>query len=536
MNNESNPAKNAKILRGGVLLLTILAVLVVSLFFCFKKGPILYVDEVWSYGLANSEYAPWMNDVNGDGNIIGDVLTRDDLWNYVTVNSDDSFNYGSVYYNQTNDNHPPLFYWMLHTVSSIFPNSFSKWIGLVPNLCMYALTLLLLYLTAKRLFGSAKCALATVLLYGLSPVGLSAMLMIRMYMMMTMFTVLLAYLIVCIIQTPKWYLYPLIMVTIWLGTMTQYYFAVYAFFVCAAADILFLAKRRFRDFFAFSSCAVLGILFVYLAFPACIDHLFNSGKVTGSGIVHNMLSVSALARHLLSLVKRNLAVAAVSALSLLYIIINLLTKKGKIEGWFNSSAFVIIVPAVLSAVIIPVISSDTYGIRYLYFVCPALALIAGYMLLLCGKSYSLSANGRFPKKTALICAALLVAGASVAQLAVEPEWIDKDSAGSIRFTKQHANAACVYLIEDNRNHDAITVDIPHLLAFSEIYVVDDENSIPGYLEQRGENNEELVLYVSKKMELYDNIEGMTAFAKELGYDNCELFHTYNASSIYLLTH
>ncbi len=512
-----------------------MAVLIVSLFFCAKKGPIWYVDEVWSYGLANSEYAPWMNDVHGDGNIMGDVLTRDDLWEYVTVNDDDAFQYGSVYYNQTKDNHPPLFYWMLHTVSSIFPNSFSKWIGLIPNLCMYAGTLWLLYLLARRLFGSRTCAAATVLLYGLSPVGLAAMLMIRMYMMMTLFTVLLAYLIVCILQTPKWYLFPLMAATIWLGAMTQYYFAIYAFFVCAAADLLLLSKKRFRDLFAFSFCALAGILLMYLAFPACIDHLFHSGKVTGSGMVQNILSLSTLAHNILSLIKRNLAVAVVSVFALLYLVFNLVAKKETIKGWFNGAAFVIILPAIVSAVTIIVISSDTYGIRYLYYLCPALALIAGYMLHLCRTRLSLSVGGGASKRIALICAALVVVGASVGQLAVEPEWIDRDSAGTMEFTKRHANAACVYLIKDNHNHDTITVDVPHLLAFSEVYVADNETGISHYLAQQDEKREELVVYVSNKMDLYDNIDGMSSLAKRLGYETCELFHTYNGSSIYLLT-
>ena len=53
--------------------------------------------------------------------------TREDAENYLKA-KDNRFNYASVYYNQIQDVHPPLFYMLVHTISSIFNNTFSKYI------------------------------------------------------------------------------------------------------------------------------------------------------------------------------------------------------------------------------------------------------------------------------------------------------------------------------------------------------------------------------------------------------------------------
>ena len=126
------------------------------------------------------------------GSLEDAVLTRQDLLDYVTVDDGERLDFGSVYYNQVRDVHPPLYYWLFHLVSALTPHVFSKWTGLGLDLVLYLLTLLALYRLVLRSFDSRPAAVAAVLLYGLSGLGLSTMLMIRMYVLMTLLTVLLA--------------------------------------------------------------------------------------------------------------------------------------------------------------------------------------------------------------------------------------------------------------------------------------------------------------------------------------------------------
>ena len=66
------------------------------------------------------------------------------------------FDYASVYYNQTQDVHPPLFYFLLHTVCSLFPGSFTKWTGLGMNFVLLGGTLAALYALGMELFADWK--------------------------------------------------------------------------------------------------------------------------------------------------------------------------------------------------------------------------------------------------------------------------------------------------------------------------------------------------------------------------------------------
>ena len=203
-----------------------------------KEG--YHIDEVYSYGLANSEYLPFMHfgesgyDVKdwmleyGAGEsfkelftnlwkdyqilkecgfkwresvIYQDYLTaqansadtRTSTWvsgqdylDYVAVSESNTFNYASVYYNQRGDVHPPLYYIALHTVCSYFPGIFSPWFGLVINILFLGLTLAILYRMVRDYLGGEMTALIVTAVYGLSYGMMSTAMFLRMYALLTL--------------------------------------------------------------------------------------------------------------------------------------------------------------------------------------------------------------------------------------------------------------------------------------------------------------------------------------------------------------
>ena len=186
--------------RYGALLLVLLTVVGVCLLFSYRKSG-MFIDEIYTYGLSNSHYAPYLSDVAG-GSLRDQVLTRQELLDYVTV-GDEGVDLGSVYYNQVRDVHPPLYYWLFHLASALTPHVFSKWTGLVLDGLIYLCACLLLWRLVRTLYGSRYNAAATVALYGLSTIGLSTMVMIRMYVLMTALTVLLALLVAELAKKPR---------------------------------------------------------------------------------------------------------------------------------------------------------------------------------------------------------------------------------------------------------------------------------------------------------------------------------------------
>ena len=108
----------------------------VAVGYCMAKRD-YYLDEIWSYGYANSHYAPFLSDVAG-GDLAGATLTRRDLLDYVSVGEGERMDVGSVLHNQALDLHPPLFGLALNAASSLAPGTWSKWAGLGLNLACHA--------------------------------------------------------------------------------------------------------------------------------------------------------------------------------------------------------------------------------------------------------------------------------------------------------------------------------------------------------------------------------------------------------------
>lgn len=67
----------------------ILFVSFVTLYWGLQKSD-LFVDEICTYGLSNSYYAPFINDINGTDGINDTIITSDDFKKYLTVSPEDA--------------------------------------------------------------------------------------------------------------------------------------------------------------------------------------------------------------------------------------------------------------------------------------------------------------------------------------------------------------------------------------------------------------------------------------------------------------
>lgn len=88
-----------------VAALAAVQILVLLLFGGQKKG--YFIDEIYSWGLANSYYKPFVASYD----VFDRWVTEDVAADYMTVQKGERFAYQSVYYNQAQDVHPPFFIW-----------------------------------------------------------------------------------------------------------------------------------------------------------------------------------------------------------------------------------------------------------------------------------------------------------------------------------------------------------------------------------------------------------------------------------------
>lgn len=323
---ESLAIKTKSVLIERILFIVALILIVLVMIFFINKKEGFHCDEVFSYGSSNSTYSNvfysyWKIDPEKlffdeyvmQGNvfdIIGNVKyyyidnteerdrlikekedeqtekwrTREEAIDYMQVTGNgDAFNFSSVYWNQISDVHPPLFYTLVNAVSSVIQNNSTKYIIFGINVVFFVLTA---YFMRKILIEIKKKELAvlTVLLYGLSIAGISTVIFLRMYMMLTFFTVLFLYLNIKIINNDfhvdKRKIIELILTTVG-GFLTQYFFCFYALLVVIIMSIIFLIKKKYKELLKYISIFVISAIIGILIFPMSLYHMFFGERGVG---------------------------------------------------------------------------------------------------------------------------------------------------------------------------------------------------------------------------------------------------------------
>lgn len=310
------------------------------------------MDELLSFELADARYNPWIvptqpvgrlakyvnEEIQGDSlgetvanlkDTVTDVLRNrgnskllsykadvyeEPVWitdrqfqDYVTVDGSDAFDYLSVYFNVKDDNHPPVHFMLLHTMSSVFQRTLSPWLGCTINLVCLGITLWLLLRLGKQLADifdlegkGRQLGILAVLLYGMSTGALASVLLIRMYCLLSCLCVALFS-----VHVKKWKNREfdkknkgLIALTV-LGFLTQYFFLFYCILLAAVTAVILLYHRRKKEFLCYVRSMVIAAVIGLGLFPFAISDVFSSGR--GTEALENLASgLSGYGQRLLS--------------------------------------------------------------------------------------------------------------------------------------------------------------------------------------------------------------------------------------------
>ncbi len=483
--------------RYGALALVLTVIAGVCLLFSHRKSG-MFIDEIYSYGLSNSHYAPYLSDVAG-GSLREQTLSRAQLLDYVTV-GDDGLDLGSVVYNQERDVHPPLYYFLFHLASQLTPHCFTKWTGLVLDGIIYLWACVLLYRLVMTLYGSRYNAAATVALYGLSTIGLSTMVMIRMYVLMTALTVLLALQVAELVKKPRPLLYPLVGLTVFLGLMTQYYFVFYAFFLCAGYVFFALFRRDFKSLGLFVLCAFAGVGMLLLCFPACLDQLFAEKLVSGGNALENLLNTASYGPRFDHLIRplrlKYLKAARYTALFLLPVLLlccRRVWRAGKEKRLVIAPTLLILLPAFVTLPLVIIISPVSVN-RYFYNLIPILVVSVSFLLHLLEEALGDIPRGELWKNAAVlaILALALWEARTIPPDYLYPEYRDYDAA-----LAPYAAGPCVYLTDDY--FAPVTQDLLQLLQFDDLFLTGEPEcaALREYLAARESDSCVVFIDVSK---------------------------------------
>ena len=408
-----------------ILFIITIIILSITMFFYIDKKEGFHEDEIFSYGSSNYKYDNLFQaaaDRDSINRTLAEFVYRDNLidtiknakyylldhkeifdasvgekiatdrpvWktpseaeDYVTVSKDDIFCYPAVYINQGRDVHPPLFYMLVHLVSTLSLNTFSKYIIFFINLIFFISTCIVIRKIFK-LYNKEKLAIPTILLYGLSMGAISTVILLRMYSMLTFFCLLYLYINLKIVKNnfeiDKKLGIQLVITTI-LGFLTQYYFCIFAVLVFILMFIRLLVLKDKKKITKYILKHIKSAIIGLLLFVPSIYHIFFSyrgpGKVDSGNLIEQL---QIFVKILFDAYSIPLTIGYILlACSLLYFVITLIIKIKKKQLNYNKlfEIFLITIPTILYIVIVSKISpkiDEKYMIRYIMPVLPMVAI------------------------------------------------------------------------------------------------------------------------------------------------------------------
>ena len=368
-----------------------------------------HVDELWTYAHANSTQGAFLSPRIDSyfKNVRTDLFYRwipgEVFHDYLTVQPEEAFRYGHIGENLKVVEHPPLYFWLLHTVCSFFPDVFSKWQSAGLNLVLWVLTLAALFKLARLMLPSGQAA-AAVGIYAFSLMGLETAAFLRMYLLQTLFFVCLVYETAMMLRDNRadYKRLGLIALYSFLCLMTHYSSLFYTFFMAAATGIILLWRRNFALLWRYAVAMLLSVEAFFVAFPPAMNVLFGSLRgingVRRADILFSdsfWLPASNAFVRLGNLVSDKLAgassipAAAWFLVLMLYLAAVVYARLERCPAlrWLAG----VIVPAgVWLAVTMPWMG--VFDLRYFMPLCPLAVLAAAIMLRRCGQAFGLSAE------------------------------------------------------------------------------------------------------------------------------------------------
>lgn len=256
-------------------------------FCCQKQG--FHEDEYYSYYSTSRTYGLFVED--------NTWAEHDDYYQEFVVLENQGFQYALVKQVQSWDVHPPVYYWILHTVCSLFPGQFSKWFGLIINLAAFGISMFLLYILALQVTKrDEKLSFFICFFYGFTPAVMSSVVFIRMYALLTVFVLLCAVLHIYVIERGSGklsfgkFLLPVSVIT-YLGFLTQYYYFIFLFFIAAAFCIYLLWRdKNLWNCIRYGCIMAVAMILAYLTYPSCLGQMFRGQR--GAQATDNFFNIS----------------------------------------------------------------------------------------------------------------------------------------------------------------------------------------------------------------------------------------------------
>ncbi|MDD5924416.1 MAG: glycosyltransferase family 39 protein [Clostridia bacterium] len=260
-----------------LLLVTMIISLSISIFFIYNKQG-YHEDELLTFNLANSSC-----ELSADG----EWYSFDDFNSYLSVSDSNRFDYTMVYENQIKDGvHPPLYYFLFHSICSLFPDIFSKWFSFFLNGCFMMGAIYFLFKTAALICRNNTYALLSAIAYAMSLACITTTIYIRMYAMLTFFVVLFSYMTLFLYrnyENVKTKHFVIFCIVAFLGNLTHYYFILFEVLVGITLLIITIKRKGAFSIKKYIIAGVLAAVASLAVYPFIITNVLSGNRGLDTG-------------------------------------------------------------------------------------------------------------------------------------------------------------------------------------------------------------------------------------------------------------
>lgn len=233
----------------------------------------LHEDEVFSYGLSNHPGGIYLDPEPGKKY----EDAKQPYMEYMAVQRGERLEYSAVWWNQTADVHPPLYYYLLHTISSFFTDTFSVWFAGSINIVCSLITISLLYQLSCLLSADKKTPLIVCFFFAVTPGIIQANTFLRMYIMTMMWICAVSLLHLRYMKKDKLtgMFFAGLFIISTAGALTHYYFLAFLFLQCMCFGIWLLWEKRFKAAGIYLLTMSGAGAASYVLFRPIINHIFS---------------------------------------------------------------------------------------------------------------------------------------------------------------------------------------------------------------------------------------------------------------------
>lgn len=266
------------------MLTAIVIIQTVYLFLIFKYCKLgTHSDEIWNYAFANSFDSKELINYNDGTSALNTWQDSSLFLDYISVKRNQRFRYDAVFNNASMDLNPPLQYFLLHTICSLFPGKFSWYFCFALNLFSFIVAQFYLYELIKQMTHSEVVAFAGVLLYGFGVGAMDIAIFLRIYALGVMFVVIFAY------YSNKMYEESkedekkvsirsiiFLLASCFLGAYTLHLFLLVAFCITVCLILFYLFTKKYKYFWLHGLSCLSGAVLSLLLFPTTFSHVFGA--------------------------------------------------------------------------------------------------------------------------------------------------------------------------------------------------------------------------------------------------------------------